>query len=65
MNPDNPSFRSNRDYFNRWFSSLLLIEGQSCLIRDVLRNQKEALWVEWQKVDPYGFNPENSDGEAK
>jgi hypothetical protein len=41
-----------RTLFNRWFSSLLDGPG-SCLLRDVLRNQKENLWSEWQKVRPF------------
>jgi hypothetical protein len=41
-----------RNLFNKWFSAMLL-DQKSCLIRDVLRNQKENLWSEWQKVKPY------------
>lgn len=44
----------NRKKFNDWFSKILLIEGESCLTRDVIRNKKEELWEEWKKVDPYG-----------
>lgn len=42
-----------RTLFNRWFSELLLQDDKSCLLRDVLRNQKESLWGEWQKVKPF------------
>src|SRR5208282_5245199 len=42
-----------RTLFNRWFSELLLQDDKSCLLRDVLRNQKENLWSEWQRVRPF------------
>jgi hypothetical protein len=44
---------AQRTIFNRWFSELLFQDGSSCLLRDVLRNQKENLWGEWQRVKPY------------
>ena len=41
----------DRKYFMEWFTHLLF-ESDSCLKRDVLRNQKEALFDEWLKVQP-------------
>jgi len=35
--------------FNSWFTHLLYA-CKSCAERDVLRNQKEALRIEWNKV---------------
>jgi hypothetical protein len=43
----------SRTKFNKWFTHLLYAT-ESCLMRDVLRNQKENLWAEWVKVDPVG-----------
>lgn len=56
--------KTNRQIFHDWFMKILMVEGQSCLIRDVLRNQQEALWEEWKKLDPYGF-VEGSENETK
>ena len=44
-----------RALFNEWFRELM-VTCESCLLRDILRNQKENLWAEWLKVNPYGAN---------
>jgi hypothetical protein len=45
--------QEQRRLFNDWFSELLMMKGKSCLLRDILRNQKENLFSEWMKVRPY------------
>jgi hypothetical protein len=42
-----------KDEFNEWFGDLLLNQGQTCLMRDVLRDSKATLFENWQKRDPY------------
>lgn len=44
--------QTDRDLFNAWFQDLLLA-CETCLMRDVLRKQKENLFAEWVKVQPY------------
>lgn len=39
--------------FEKWFTKHLLLEGSSCLERDVLRNQKVNLREEWLRVKPH------------
>ena len=41
-----------RERFNKFFSNLLG-NTESCLMRDVLRNQKENLWAGWLVIKPY------------
>ena len=42
----------NREIFNEWFQELML-DQDSCLLRDVLRDSKEQLWSNWLKLQPY------------
>lgn len=44
--------KKNRQFFLEWFSDLLFA-CETALMRDVLRNQKENLWKEWKRVEPY------------
>jgi hypothetical protein len=43
--------------FNGWFTDLLL-QQESCLLRDILRNQKKNLFQEWLKVKPTTYDGE-------
>jgi len=41
--------------FDTWFRDLMFSDvADTCLLRDVLRDSKQALWDAWQKRDPYG-----------
>jgi len=40
-----------RSDFNEWFTHLLH-SCETCLLRDILRNQKENLFAEWLAVKP-------------
>lgn len=51
--------QSERELFMSWLTHLLF-QCESCLMRDVLRNQKENLWAEWLKVQPYGSPDEKA-----
>ncbi len=45
------SIHEDGPYFKRYFH-YLLSSCESCLLRDIIRNQKENIWEEWKKVDP-------------
>lgn len=38
-------------YFREWFRDLMS-QCESCLLRDVLRNQQDNLWEEWKRIKP-------------
>lgn len=43
--------KEQRKYFFEWFTDLLF-QQNACVLRDILRNQKENLFQEWLKVRP-------------
>jgi chloramphenicol 3-O-phosphotransferase len=44
----------DRKLFEVWFVGLLHA-SETATMREVLHGQKENLWGEWQKVQPYYF----------
>jgi hypothetical protein len=46
--------------FEDWFIKLLC-EQESCLLRDVLRNQKLNLKEEWKRVEPMNGKPDRDE----
>lgn len=42
-----------KEAFEKWFTKILLVDGSSCLERDVLRNTKPQLLEEWYRVRPH------------
>lgn len=45
----------NKAAFDQWFYKILFTEGMSCLLRDVLRKNKDNLFKTWMNVKPYRF----------
>lgn len=44
----------NKEAFESWFYDLMMAAG-SCLCRDVLRENKKAMFETWLKVKPWRF----------
>lgn len=47
-----PVCADQRPLFNEWFSGVLL-QQETCLLRDVLRDSKDVLYIHWLKRRPY------------
>jgi len=46
-------YKKSRKAFGWWFSQLVL-QQPTCLLRDIIRNQKESLFQEWLRMQPMG-----------
>lgn len=49
------TYEENKKAFEEWFHELMFMEGMTCLLRDVLRANKENLFKSWMEVRPWRF----------
>jgi len=54
----------NEEAFEEWFYKHLFMDGQTCLLREVLRRNRKNLFETWLEVRPRRFEMKTKESEG-